>query len=302
MRPIARPIASSGGGESARVRTTSGQVASGTDAPSSGSSRISAVHLEQIAGVLSANDQAVIDFLADVRLATGHQVARRLWAATAPADPNARAARRALARLERWRVIQRQGRRLGGVRGGSTSIVYGLGPTGQRLLTARGFEARRGRELGERYIAHTVAASEIVVRLAEADRRGDLELVGLETEPRCWRGFVGPYGAREVLKPDLRVTVGAGHVHLDSWWLEVDLATESAAAIVRKAKRYVAYMHAGIEQRDGAFPRIVFAVPDQRRERQIQGALGRLSGAPKRLFEVWPFEETVGRLASEAKV
>jgi len=304
-RPMVRPVASSQIGQSPRARGVSAGVTTGTDVPPSvsPSPRISTPRFHQITSSLSDQDLAVALFLADVRLATGHQLARRFWSAQQPTDGRSRAARRALARLERWRVIERQLHRRGGVRGGSSSIVYGLGRSGHRLLVTQGFEPRRLHQLGERYIDHAVAVTEIVVQLAEADRRGELELVGvLETEPQCWRGFVSGYGTPVTLKPDLGVTVGAGRVHTDSWWLEIDRATESAAAIARKAKRYLAYMHSGTEQRRRhVFPRVAFAVPNQRRADQIIAALARLTDVPERLFSVWLFEETVARLAAEAQ-
>lgn len=301
MRPVARPTALSDASGSTRTRAIPVPITNETDSPTGASSRLSATRLEGIARNLTDGDWAVMHFLADVRLASGHQIARRLWSAATPSEPKARAARRALGRLERWRIIDRQARRVGGVRGGSTSVVFGLGRSGQRLLATRGFEPRPHRDYGQAYVAHAVQITDLIVRLAEANRDGVLELVGIETEPRCWRGFLSGYGARQILKPDLRATLGAG-AHIDSWWCEVDLATESSAAIVRKAGRYLAYLQTGTEERQHrAFPRVAFLVPDHRRRKQIEAALRRLPDAPARLFSVWRFEEAVGRLAAEAR-
>ncbi len=301
-RPIARPTASSRLAGNTRIGGVSVQIRTGTDGPSPGSSRVSPSCLVQIEQTLTTDDQAVLVLLAEVRLATGHQLARRLWAATVPTDPRARRARRALARLERWRVIERLGRRMGGVRAGSTSIVYGLGPVGHRLLARGGFVPKRLGAPGERYIAHTLAITELVVRLAEGERQGELEVVALETEPACWRGFLGPFGARQILKPDLFARIGAGRGLEDRWWLEVDMASQSAATIVRKAHAYLSYWQAGTEQsRHDVFPRVAFAVPDHARLEQVASALARVREAPKGLFTVGLFEETIGRLAAEAR-
>jgi hypothetical protein len=246
-------------------------------------------------------DLAVIQFLAEVRLATGHQLARRLWASTVPTDPQARAARRCLARLERERIIQRLARRMGGVRGGSTSIVYALGSAGRRRLTAEGFEPRRLSEVGERYVAHALAVTELVVRLSEADRDGAMEVIEVQGEPGCWRGFLAGIGTRLMLKPDLFLRIGVGALE-DRWFVEVDLGSESAAAIARKAARYVHYLAEGSEQaRHGVFPRVVFTAPNPQRLAQLRTSLGRVREAPQGLFTVWNFEETVARLASEAQ-
>jgi hypothetical protein len=190
---------------------------------------------------------------------------------------------------------------VGGVRGGSSSIVYRLGPAGLRLLAREGFIPRRIGEPGQQFLAHTLAVTELVVRLAEADRDGALELIRIKNEPACWRSFLSGYGARVMLKPDLYVAVGAGALE-DRWWVEVDRATESLPVIAGKARRYLAYWRSGEEQTHrGTFPRVVWSVPDARRQQQITTALRRLGGVPEGLFVVWLFEEVVGRLAAEAR-
>jgi hypothetical protein len=300
-RPMAQPIASSRIGESGRTVAASRRVSDGTDSPTAVSSRFSVTGLEWIARDLSDNDWAVIGFLTEARLATGHQLARRLWASRVPTDPAARLARRCLARLERDQAIQRLARRMGGVRGGSTSIVYALGQAGRRLLIARGHTPRRLSDIGERYIAHALAVTELVVRLAEADRDGAIEVIEVQTEPACWRGFLAGAGTKVMLKPDLFARIGAGALE-DRWFVELDLGTESAATIARKGARYVHYLAEGSEQaRHGVFPRIVFTAPNPERLEQLRRALNRVPDAPAGFFSIWPFEETVGRLASEAR-
>jgi hypothetical protein len=148
-----------------------------------------------------------------------------------------------------------------------------------------------------------LAISELVVRLHEADLlAGDLELIQLQTEPMCWRGFLGGLlAARMVLKPDLFVRVGAGAFE-DRYFVEVDLATEHPSTLLSKAKRYVAYYRSGEEQRrHDVFPRVVWLVPDRARAEQIQDVLGQLPDAARRLFVFWPFDEVVGRLGTEAQ-
>ncbi|HEX8206502.1 MAG TPA: replication-relaxation family protein [Solirubrobacteraceae bacterium] len=240
-------------------------------------------------------------FVSEVRLATGHQIARRLWASASPTDVRARAARRALARLEGQRVVDRLGRRVGGVRGGSTSIVYRMGPVGRRLLARRGLETRRLSDPGERYVAHTLVITELLVRMHEATSTGGLEVIEYQTEPRCWRGFIGAMGARLILKPDLFLRTGAGALE-DRWFLEVDCATESAATIARKAKLYVIHYRSGDEQqRAGVYPHVVWTAPHEGRAKQVRAALRRLPPAAQRLFMVWLYDESVGRLAAEAQ-
>lgn len=201
--PIATPTASSDEPNTARTNRTSSEVRGTKVVPpplsSAPPSRISASQLDAIADSLSDEAQAVLMFLAEVRLATGQQLARRFWSATSPTDSRARLARQTLGRLGQLRVIDRLARRMGGVRGGSSSIVFGLGPAGRRLLARLGLQSRRFRAPGARYVAHHLAATELVVRLSEADLAGELDLIQLQTEPRCWRPFTGVMGARLIL-------------------------------------------------------------------------------------------------------
>src|ERR1700732_387787 len=98
-RPLARPTTLSRLADSGRTWATSGATRRGTDAPLlAPPSRISTTHLDQIASDLCDTDWTVAEFLADVKLASGQQLARRLWSAQTPTDPRARAARRALGR------------------------------------------------------------------------------------------------------------------------------------------------------------------------------------------------------------
>ena len=123
-------------------------------------------------------------------------------------------------RLEKWRVVDRLRQRIGGVRRGSDSIVYGLGPSGQRLLARMGLHPKRLGTPGDLHVAHTLAVTELVVRLHAADIAGELDLVEIQTEPACWREFLGGLlAARKMLRPDLFVRIGVGALE-DRWWIE----------------------------------------------------------------------------------
>ncbi|UUY01810.1 replication-relaxation family protein [Svornostia abyssi] len=259
--------------------------------------RVSAARLGAIADELTDQDRAVLTFLNSTRMATGTQLARRLWASEDPSDRHARAARRALHRLEGLRLIGRLGRRLGGIRAGSSSIVYRLETPGHRLLTP----GRKKPVAHTSYVtlAHTLAVTELVVQLHERAIHSDLAIASLETEPACWRTFIGPYGDLVFLRPDF-FAVLAGPVHQDRWFVEVDLATESPARVRAKAKRYLAHLLAGTEQRaHGAYPRVVWAVPNEARHAQLEQALHDLDPLAPRLFVVWHFDEVAGRLIAE---
>lgn len=301
-RPVARPTASSEPPTDRCSGRDSEPISAAKDSSSPcPSRRISRRQLDTIASELTDYDQTVLRFVSEVRLSTGRQLARRLWSAKVPTDSRSRAARRVLTRLESFRVIDRLTQRIGGVRGGSSSIIYGIGPAGRRLLVRSGAVAGRLGTPGDRYVAHTLAATELVVRLHEASLAGELDLIERQTEPDCWRPYLGVMGARLMLKPDLFVRIGVGALE-DRWFVEVDMATESTTTIAAKAKRYLEHFRSGSEQaRHGVYPRVIWTVPDRRRGLLIEEALGMLPGAARQLFVIWPYDEVIGRLAAEAQ-
>ena len=197
-----------------------------------------------------------------------------------------------------WRVLDRlPTRTIGGVHGGSETIVYSLGVAGVRLLGRRGLTQKRLGTPGDRYVRHTLAITELVVALHEADRAGALELVDVQAEPTCWRAFLAAGGSRVVLKPDLFVRVGAGRLSEDRWMVESDQATEASTTIRAKAEGHLAYWRTGSEP---VHPRVLWVVPDARRAQQIAEVLRRLPAPAERLFAVCLASEVVGSLAREA--
>ena len=182
---------------------------------------------------------------------------------------------RVLTRLESRRFITRLPRRIGGVRAGSSGIVWQLGASGERLMRAQHGDPARKRysEPSPTFIAHTLAAADLAICLYELDRQHVLELLLLEAEPECWRTFLSAHGARQWLKPDLfAITAGGDFEH--HWFIEADCATEHAPVIIRKALAYQQYASSGIHQREhGLFPAVVWVVPNAKRRAAIEAAL-----------------------------
>jgi hypothetical protein len=185
------------------------------------------------------------------------------------------AAIRVLTRLESRRLIARLQRRIGGVRAGSSGIVWQLGATGERLLRAWHGETARRRysEPSPAFIAHTLAVADLAIRLYELARQRVIELLRLEAEPECWRTYLSAHGARAWLKPDLfAVTAGGDYEH--HIFIEADNATEHGPVIVRKALAYQQYARSGIHQQEhGLFPEVVWVVPDAKRKTSIEAVL-----------------------------
>lgn len=281
-RPIARPVASSDETSPASPRMGLLELTTANDAPSAASSRVTPSRLTDVQDALSDRDCEVLRFVGAFRLASGQQLWRRFFSTSA----DGRSARRALSRLVDWRVLERLPRRVGGVRAGSHSYIYAVGAVGVRVLAAEDEGRRRLSAPGARYVAHTLAVTEVVVALHEASDLGLCDVLEVQAEPACWRPFVGAGGARLTLKPDLYVRLGVG-AYEDSAFIEVDMATESSTTVRSKAETYLAHFRGGEEQRArGVYPRVIWAVPDERRAQVILKALTRLPEPAKRLFAV----------------
>ena len=182
---------------------------------------------------------------------------------------------RVLARLEAHGLVARLHRRIGGVRAGSSGIVWQLGSSGERLLRALYGESARRRygEPSPTFIAHTLMAADLAIQLQELARQGAIELVTLEAEPECWRMFLSAQGTRAWLKPDLfAVTAGGDYEH--HFFIEADCATEHTPVIVRKALQYQQYARSGLHQQEhGLFPVVLWVVPDAKRRAAVEAAL-----------------------------
>lgn len=254
---------------------------------------LSARGLARVGDGLSSRDVAIVRQVAELRLMSARQIGAVHFPCGEHASEAAaiRARQRVLARLVRERLLRALVRRIGGIRAGSAGLVFTLGPVGQRALALDGAR-RRAYEPGQRFFDHSLAVSQLVVDLTLAARAGDCELLDVEPEPRCWRDFTRA-GARQVLRPDLFVSLGVGDYEL-RWFCEVDRATESLPTIQKKCRLYADYYQSGAEQAEhGVYPRVCWVVPDEARAERVRGAIGRDRRLPEGLFRVTASDEAV---------
>jgi hypothetical protein len=298
MRPVARPVGSKPPSLDPAPGAASSRFWPPKDLASAQSPYVTADRVFRISKEMAERDWQVLNFASDCRLASGRQLVRQFWQTADREASAARAGRRALKRLSGWRVLDPMPRRVGSRRSGSEGLVYGVGRLGARLLAQRGYSGPRIEAPGALYVAHTLACTELVVALHEADREGTLELIEAQFEPACWRGYIGAGGSRVVLKSDLYVRVGAGSLNADHWLVECDLATESGATIRAKAGRHLAYYRSASE---AVHPRVLWVVPDIRRAEQIADILRRLPAPAERLFSVCLTDSAVAFMAAEAR-
>jgi Replication-relaxation len=261
-------------------------------------SRISARHLVARADAMPLLERQVVETVARLTLVSGRQLSDLFFysyfstasVSASLSSTHARRVRRVLARLVELRVLDRLERRRGGVGGGSSAWVYALGPAGRRMVAywaGEGLPRSRGaHEPGAVWTAHTLAVSDLYVRLRGAERDGWVELLDFDAEPECWRSYTRLGGVAGVLKPDAFVRLGVGEYE-DSFLVEVDLGTERRGQLTRQHNAYGEYFRSGVEQaKTGVFPGVLWIVPDARRAALMADIHRGLSEQARRLFTV----------------
>jgi Replication-relaxation len=250
-------------------------------------SRLGRRGLEDLQSELSGRDLAIVAQVADLRLMSARHIEAIHFtlADHASAITAARSARRVLERLVRDRLLVRLTRRVGGVRAGSASFVYAIGPVGQRLIGK--VEPRvRFREPSDTFALHTLAITQFIVELTLGSRAKRFELLGLQPEPTCWRTSSAAMGVGATLRPDLFVSIGLGEYEY-RWFVEIDLGTEHLPTLLRKCAAYETYYRTGTEQhRHGVFPRVLWIMDGPERVQRLRTAIDRDGQLTSALFTV----------------
>ncbi|KQV73879.1 hypothetical protein ASC61_02010 [Aeromicrobium sp. Root344] len=209
-------------------------------------------------------DWDVLRRISEHRYLTTHQVQAFVFTTHSSAESAARTARHVLQRLERNALIRMVTRRIGGARSGSAARVWQLAPAGARLLRDDG-AAQRTHEPSLRFLAHCLAVADVHLGALALSDLDQVQQVRVQTEPDCWRRYVGIGGEPRWLQPDLAAVVDLTDFS-DRWFIEVDLGSESIPTLLKKAGQYEAYRASGIEQQEhGAFPLVLwmFSRPDR---------------------------------------
>jgi Replication-relaxation len=240
---------------------------------------VGAARLAWLRERLSERDWVVTRDVARLRLVTGAQLERlHFTELSAASGPVVR--RRVLGRLVRWGVLATLARRIGGERAGSVGLVYTLEIAGKRLV-AGDMRATRPGLPGVRYVRHVLAVAEVYVALVERTRLVGMRVDRFDAEPASW--WSDGHGGR--LKPDAFVRV-ASEEHTDSWWVEVDLATEHLPTIRRKLMTYLDFYNRGQLGPDEIMPWVLITVPDAKRYSDIVRLIRQLARRAENLFTV----------------
>jgi Replication-relaxation len=270
----------------------------------SASSRTGRQGLDAVRGSLSARDWAVLEGVGQHRyLTTGHIEGFWFHDHATPLA-GARVCRRVLLRLADLRVVDHLERRIGGVRAGSKSYVWQVGPVGDRLLREGSEHPRsRQREPGLLFLKHCLAVADAHLTLVRTHRRAELELVRVQTEPECWRPYTGVGGARLILQPDLYVETGdpTDPAFVNCWFVEVDRGTESLARLLAKCQRYETYRRTGSEQAaTGGFPLVAWVMREPRHAERLAAAIHRNADLDDQLFRVTTADQFIGAIREGA--
>jgi hypothetical protein len=246
--------------------------------------RVTAAAARRIEADLTDLDRAIIEALANVRIATGQQLRRLFWPDT---DTGRRLARHRLAKLTNLRVLTRLDRRIGGVRAGSEGYTYSLDVVCERIAEPESSRRRRRpRTPGTPFLTHALAVTETFVQLHETHHQGALELLSFQAEPTCWRRYPNAGGGKDLIKPDAFAITAVGEFEY-RWLIEVDCATEHSARIVVKARQYVEHYRSGTEQHaHGVYPWVLWIAPTEARSSVLVKALGSLPAEYWELFQV----------------
>jgi hypothetical protein len=254
------------------------------------SSRTGRRGLAAVRASLSARDWDVLRVVEQHRYLATKQIEVFAFHDHATALTGARVCRRVLRRLAALRVLTALERRIGGVRAGSASYVWHVGPVGARLLREHADRPRRRqREPGSLFLHHCLAVADAHLALIQAHRARQLELLDVHTEPQCWRRFMGLGGARLVLQPDLYVvtTDPADQDFVNCWFIEIDRGTEHPARLLRKCERYEAYRATGAAQSDGdSFPLVVWVMSTPQSVERLATAIAQDRRLDHRLYRV----------------
>lgn len=279
---VAVASSTSGGSYLARrglSRNSQGNLSSWSSPTTRSAGYVGAARVDYLREALSEREWAVVRDVARLRLATGTQLERLRFADLADTSrPVVR--RRVLGRLVEARVLATLERRIGGVRAGSSGLIYALNAAGKRLMAIEGRPARPGIP-GERHVRHVLAIGQLYVDLVELDRAGQFVLEQFAAEPASW--WSDGQGGR--LKPDAYVLV-ASDEHRDHWWVEVDLATEHLPTLKRKLMTYLDFYNRGQLGPGGIMSWVLVTVPDAKRCSDVVRMIHQLPPQAAELFTV----------------
>jgi hypothetical protein len=261
--------------------------------------RVRTAHVIALAETLSEREWQITRTVNRLRLATGLQL-ERLHFAEMTGKSRSVVRWRILKRLVDAQVLMPLTRRVGGGLRGSAQLAYALDVAGERLLRLRRNlrddteRIRRPAPIGERFVAHTLATSELYVQLIEHSRLDGFTVDEYLAEPAAW----WPNGAGGWMKPDAYLSISSGDV-VDHWWIEVDLATEAVPTLRGKFMAYLDFVSLGQLGPSAVVPRVLVTVPTVARLDVMTSVTAKLPAPADEMFVVALHDQAVDTMIAE---
>ena len=236
--------------------------------------------LKRIEYSLTSRDREILRLLRDTKCLFTYHIRRLCFTESVSQRAATRAANRNLKKLRELGLIDvLVGRRVGGVKAGSSSYIWYLTEQGAKLLSlGNKYEEKKPKrnrfsEPADSTLGHRMAVNECFVQLNEMARKEeDFRIKEVLFEPNNWC-YYSYKSASEVLKPDLSI-VTSHHGYEYRFFIEMDLSTESLDTILNKCIRYHKYLASGVEQEaHGVFPVVLFIVKDEKRKQKMEDAM-----------------------------
>lgn len=181
-------------------------------------------------------------------------------------------------------------------RGGNTTLVFKLGPTGQRL-----FSHRATPRLDE--LNHTLSVGDLYVALVKLEREGRLVLRNWQTEPDAHR-VVKSGNSQYYLKPDFYAEISRpASDHVLPMMFEVDQSTQSQRQITEKLARYWNARQTQTPDSTPAHPRyfvpddllVVFIAIHEQRASELRDLLAKDKEEQRKIFRVHTLDSFVAQ-------
>ena len=250
--------------------------------------RLSRLQLGALKEKLSERDLLSLQAIQKYRFINSGQIQELYYTNGSTQAANVRATNKAMKKLRGYGLIKPLERRIGGVRAGSSALVWHLTEPGERLLNLEGPKDRprkRFEEPSQAFLAHTLAVTEYAKQLTVFGReQPSLTIVALEPEPACWRTYRAD-GKTQYLKPDLYVVLSDENYEYQ-FYFEIDLGTEPMTKLKKKCQTYLDYYYSGEDQkRLGLMPLVVWVVPDEARRQKLTALIAECAPNNGQIFK-----------------
>lgn len=244
----------------------------------------------QLTALRNTMKEKELDILWNIRkyhfLTTGH--IKRLHFKTGTTDAaNLRAANKCMKRLREAGLVAPLSRRIGGVRAGSSALIWHLTEPGKRLLWIDEPDKKHTRKRFEKpsadFLHQTLAVAETAVSIISlAESKDGLSIRRLDTD----FSYVVRYRDETVsIHPGLYAVLhGDGYEY--HWFVETAPYWDVVRNLVRRAEKYCkVYQQGAFQGQVGVFPLTLFILPDDEQKIKLEQTIKERMPEYMRLFE-----------------